>query len=87
MSPPLRHDEHRPWRDLRWVLPLTGVALFMPPLILIFDRPVTLFGVPLLLFYIGAVWLVGICLTALVGSRGLDEKERRDRSGGPDNSR
>ncbi len=57
------------WQDLRWILPLAAVILFMPPVLGLLDHPLYLFGVPLLLFYLFAVWLVGILLTALVAHR------------------
>jgi len=34
-----------------------GIALLLPPLALIFARPVTLWGIPLPVFYLFGLWL------------------------------
>ncbi|GAB5470692.1 MAG: hypothetical protein Kilf2KO_37220 [Rhodospirillales bacterium] len=57
------------WQDLRWLLPLVGLLLFMPPFLGLFDHRLFVFGLPLLLVYIFATWLGGIVLTALVARR------------------
>jgi len=56
-------------QDFSWLLPLVGLFLLMPPLLNLFDRPLFLFGIPLLLIYLFAIWLVGILLTAWVARR------------------
>ncbi|MEM7445230.1 MAG: hypothetical protein AAF414_18055 [Pseudomonadota bacterium] len=50
-------------RDLAVILPVGALAIFVPPYIRVFDQPMTLLGIPLLLFAIFAAWLVGIVLT------------------------
>ncbi len=62
-------DSRRAWQDLRWLLPFAAVFLFMPPILGLFDHPLYFFGIPLLMFYLFAVWLIGILLTALVAQR------------------
>ncbi len=55
--------------DLCWFLPLVGLFLLMPPLLGLFGERRFLFGIPLLLAYLFAVWLIGIVLTALAARR------------------
>ena len=47
-----------------------GVALFNFPLLALFDRTATAFGVPVLYVYIFCVWALLIALLALVIERG-----------------
>ncbi|MEQ9327074.1 MAG: hypothetical protein RJQ21_07250 [Rhodospirillales bacterium] len=56
-------------RDLALLAPLISLLLFMPPYIAIFDQPVFVFGIPLLLVFIFAVWIVGIIITGLIARR------------------
>jgi len=58
--------------DARAVLSAAGPVFFLPPVLTLADRDVTIFGVPLLAAYIFTVWLTGIVLIAL--------SARRDRS-------
>src|SRR3546814_13046196 len=60
----------RRYRELALLLPLAGLVLFMPPYLRILSREEQLFGIPVLHFYIFAVWLIGIVLSAAI-SRGL----------------
>lgn len=46
-----------------------GVALFNFPLLALFDRAATAFGIPVLYVYIFSVWAVLIALLALVIER------------------
>jgi len=46
-----------------------GVALFNFPLLALFDRAATAFGIPVLYFYIFCVWALLIALLALVIER------------------
>ncbi len=55
--------------DLSWILPFVGLLLFMPPILDFFDVGRYLFGLPLLLVYLFAIWLVGILLTGLAARR------------------
>lgn len=49
--------------DLMWILPLIGVLVLSPPALSMFDRPITILGMPLLFVYIFATWFIGIVLT------------------------
>ncbi len=55
--------------DLSWFLPFVGLLLLMPPLLSLFDEQRFVFGIPLLLFYLFAIWLIGILLTAWAAGR------------------
>lgn len=66
--PPIRLVEGKA-SDLSWFLPLVGLFLLMPPLLGLFNESRYLFGIPLLLVYLFAVWLIGILLTALAARR------------------
>ena len=48
---------------------LLGLLLFNYPLLALFNRPATLFGIPLLYAYIFVAWAVLIGLLALVVER------------------
>lgn len=61
---------------------LVGFALFNYPVLSLFDRPVTLFGVPLVFAYLFLVWAGVILLMAWVVERRSDRSERSDRAGG-----
>lgn len=52
-------------RDRALLLPVAGVLLTMPPLILVFSRDVLVLGVPLLYLYLFCLW----CLLILAGAR------------------
>jgi hypothetical protein len=41
---------------------LLGVALFLPPLLLVFNRPAMLLGIPVLYLYLFVAWAVLIAL-------------------------
>lgn len=56
-------------RDLALLAPLVCLLLIMPPYIAIFDQPVFVFGIPLLLVFIFTVWIVGIVVTGLIARR------------------
>ncbi|GAB5375907.1 MAG: hypothetical protein AcusKO_23690 [Acuticoccus sp.] len=55
--------------DARAVLSAAGPIFFLPPVLALADRDVTVFGVPLLAAYIFFVWLAGIVLIALSARR------------------
>lgn len=59
----------RKLRDSAVILPVTGTLFFLPPFLLIFDHPWTLFGIPFLHLSIFTIWLVGIALTAYMSTR------------------
>lgn len=60
----------RPERaDGRIAVALLGPVLFAPPVLALFAREARLFGVPSLVVYVFAAWLLGILLTALAARR------------------
>ena len=64
---------------------LVGFVLFNYPVLSLFDRTATLFGVPLVFAYLFLVWAVLIFLTAwVVERRGerVERSERIERTGG-----
>lgn len=48
-----------------------GVLVLLPPVLLVFNRPVLVAGVPLIFLYLFSAWSVLIGLAALI-ARGLD---------------
>ena len=54
------------YREYIIILFVTSLMILNYPLLSIFNRPVLLFGIPLLYFYIFAVWFVIIVLLALI---------------------
>lgn len=60
---------------------LLGVFMLVPPLLLVFNHPVRVMGIPSLYLYIFAVWLGLIGLTVLIARR-----IKRDDFGGRDAS-
>jgi hypothetical protein len=55
--------------DRRVAVALLGVVLFCSPLLAIFDRDLTVFGVPLLWAYLFAGWAALIGLLAATAGR------------------
>jgi len=49
-----------------------GSVLLLPPVALIFSKPVELFGIPLPVFYVFGVWLA-LVIAAVVMSRRLPD--------------
>lgn len=64
-------------RDAATMLPFIAIVLFFPPIILIFARPATLFGLPLIVVYIFAVWAIVIAAASLL-SRQLGRPDTAD---------
>ena len=60
-------------RDAAWVLPLLGLLLLMPPVIVLFAVPFGLAGVPLIVVYVFGVWLALVVAAALLGHRLLPD--------------
>ncbi len=58
------------------LLPVLGVFLLMPPFVRVFAGDVTVFGAPLILAYLLAVW-VALIVAAAQLSRGLRGRGRR----------
>jgi hypothetical protein len=52
---------------------LLGLVLFLPPLLSIFNRAETVFGIPLLYFYLFLAWAGLIGLVARLLSHGPDQ--------------
>lgn len=48
------------------MLTVLGCALMLPPLVYVFDQPIAHFGIPQIVFYLFAVWLLLIIGTALL---------------------
>ena len=58
---------------LALLLPLIGTFLLMPPAVLVFDLPINLGGIPLIVVYLFAIW--GFLITgALILARQLSPK-------------
>ncbi len=56
-------------RDALILLPVAGAIAFVPPVILLFDAPVDVLGIPLQVFYVFSVWLALVVVGAMVGRR------------------
>jgi hypothetical protein len=56
-------------RELLIALFLLAVLLLTPPLLIVFNQPTRLFGVPLLYLYLFVIWAVLIALVALAVER------------------
>ncbi len=67
---PPRGLRRRRTETLALLLPAVGLFLLMPPFIGVFARGGTVFGAPLILAYLLAVWL-GLILAARRLARGL----------------
>lgn len=48
------------------LLTVLGAALMLPPLVYVFNQPISHFGVPQIVFYLFAVWLLLIVATSLL---------------------
>ncbi len=48
------------------LLVVLGAALILPPLVYVFNQPLTVFGVPLIVFYLFGVWFLLIVGTAVM---------------------
>lgn len=56
-------------RDGILVLTLFGALGFMPPFLPFFDRPISIFGMPLIVVYVFGAWLVLIALACWLSRR------------------
>ena len=68
---------------LALLLPLSGLFLLMPPAILAFNLPVALFGVPMIVVYLFAVWAL-LIIGAVVLARRLAAPRDVDMGPPPD---
>ena len=57
--------------DLAVALPFAAAALFTPPLLHLFAKPVSLGGVPLIVLYVFGAW-AGLIAVAVLLARRLD---------------
>ena len=48
------------------LLTVLGGVLMLPPLVYVFNQPIPHFGIPQIVFYLFAVWLLLILATALL---------------------
>lgn len=64
--------DRRKLENAALVVPVFGAVLMVPPLISVFDVPVTIFGAPLETVYLFAVWVALIGITALLSRRMKD---------------
>lgn len=48
------------------LLTVFGGLLMLPPLVYVFDQPISHFGIPQIVFYLFAVWLLLVIGTALL---------------------
>lgn len=53
---------------------LLGCLLFFPPLLVVFNAPVLVLGIPLLYLYLFAAWLTLIAVLAVIVERSPDEE-------------
>jgi Ca2+/Na+ antiporter len=65
-------------RELLIALFVLGVALLTPPLLIVFNSPARVLGVPVLYLYLFAVWVVLIALVAVAVERGGDAEDLAD---------
>jgi hypothetical protein len=64
---------------------LLGLLLFLPPLLLVFNRPDRVIGIPALYLYIFVVWAGLIALSALISARiGGEAETPADTAAGAD---
>jgi hypothetical protein len=56
------------------LLTVLGCALMLPPLVYVFNQPIDHFGIPQIVFYLFAVWLLLIIGTAVL-THGLPPDE------------
>ena len=48
------------------LLTVLGALLMLPPLVYVFDQPIAHFGIPQIVFYLFAVWLLLVVATAVL---------------------
>lgn len=69
-------------RDGILVLTVFGALGFMPPILPFFDRPISIFGMPLIVVYVFGAWLVLIALARWLSQR-LPREVARETAAGP----
>lgn len=78
--------DRRSAKDAAAVLPFVAVFLLIPPIILIFAKPVLVAGVPLIVVYLFGVWAAAIFAAMVLARRLAGEeletgKERPEQGG------
>ena len=63
---PAPTERERRARDAAVLLPLLGLFLLMPPIIVLFAQPVMVGGMPLIVAYVFGVWLALVAAAALL---------------------
>ena len=53
-------------RLIAFFLPVAGLVLIMPPVVFIFDRPMTILGIPGIIAFLFAIWFAMIIATFLL---------------------
>ncbi|WP_306118831.1 MULTISPECIES: hypothetical protein [unclassified Roseitalea] len=69
------------WTEMRWLVAVLAAILMLPPVLPLLDRPVTVFGLPLLPVYLFAVWAVAIALCAIASRHALRASGKPDGPG------
>jgi uncharacterized membrane-anchored protein len=69
-------------RDATLVLTVVGALGLLPPVLPFFDRPVTVFGMPLIVVYVFGAWLALIVLARWLSHR-LPRHVARETTLGP----
>lgn len=62
-------------RDAALVLPFAVGLLLLPPLVLVFAKPLLVGGIPLIVLYIYGVWALAV-LSAFLIARKLEHQEQ-----------
>jgi hypothetical protein len=78
-----RDPERRATQDVAAILPFGLAVMVLPPVILVFATPVTVFGLPLILLYVFGIWALAI-LSAFLLARRLADPERPGSGGTAD---
>ncbi|MGJ8527139.1 hypothetical protein [Maritalea sp.] len=55
-------------------LPVVGVLLVMPPIVMLFDKDISIFGIPLIVSYLFTTWLF-LIFTSIILTRFLPKAQ------------
>ena len=64
-------------KDASILILCLGIVLLLPPIAFIFDKPVVLFGVPLVVLYMFGVWFA-LVLASCIISRHIPKAMEKD---------